>query len=90
MHVRRVKRTLAFEDARAVPPVLYRPCTKKKTTVGTNPRLQAPLPLYFSCTFRHFAITPAAPSIQNAPPGDVLVGAFGPCPLKDRDIIGEV
>ena len=34
--------------------------------LGTNPRLEAPLPLYFSCTtFRHSAKTPATPLIRK-------------------------
>ena len=35
--------------------------------LGTNPRLESPIPPYFSCTtFRNSATTPATPSIPNA------------------------
>ena len=38
---------------------------KEKPILGTNPRLEAPLRLWFSCTFRNSAIIPATPSIEK-------------------------
>ena len=37
----------------------------KKTILRTNPQLETPLPLYFSCTTFRIATTPATPSIHK-------------------------
>ena len=48
------------------PPVLHRPPKKEKPILRTNPRLEAPLPPFFSCwAFLNSAVTPAVGSIRK-------------------------
>ena len=81
-------------------PVLHRPQNNFLPILGTNPRLEAPLPLYFSCTtFRNSVITLATPSIQKRTTRRWTLRCshykrvkatvvFVPC--KDRDIVAQV
>ena len=98
---------LTKAKAQAMAPVLHR-AQKKNVFLkfrGTNPRLEAPLPRYFSCaTFRDSAILQPCRQSKNAPPGDGLLGTLttyllqcgqsdSSCravPSKDRDIVAEV
>ena len=55
-------------DEMGYAPVLHRPQKKSEKPIsGTNPRLEAPLPPFYSrTTFRISAITPALPLIEKS------------------------